>query len=446
MIGNENGGPAGLTIRRVKIFNNGTLALDADLTSGTAGAGTFVAATGQTLTGVSGTTLSAAVAETATITAPSAGTAGVAQAISGTVTSGGTIYAGLYVGGVLQGALVAATVTGTAWTVNLTPAAAGTYAVEVFQSSSGGTALATSNAFTVAAAAPSATTISSATINAAGTQITLQLSQAATLATVGSFGLIVGGTSNAITWTAPGTAATSFTGTLAGTVTTGQTCIYTTTSTNFTSPALAAIASGVAVTNNSTVSGGGYGALTMSSPVYVAGQTGFGQALSGGTGTGPVSGMTSSSNFTIEMNVLMASSLSNINILNLSGTGQAISAYVDGSGHPNFYFVALNHVAGGTAPVGSWFHLCCVFTTTDGGTTWAALVYINGYKVGGGADAPPFTSPVLTLNPGTGVTVDEVRLSNVARYTGNFTPPTAPFTHDANTLLLAHLDGNGNLS
>jgi len=37
--------------------------------------------------------------------------------------------------------------------------------------------------------------------------------------------------------------------------------------------------------------------------------------------------------------------------------------------------------------------------------------------------------------------MDEIRISNTARYTTNFTPPTAPFQNDENTLLLLHMDG-----
>lgn len=40
--------------------------------------------------------------------------------------------------------------------------------------------------------------------------------------------------------------------------------------------------------------------------------------------------------------------------------------------------------------------------------------------------------------------MDEVRISSTARYTANFTAPTAPFVNDSNTLLLIHCDGTNN--
>jgi hypothetical protein len=41
--------------------------------------------------------------------------------------------------------------------------------------------------------------------------------------------------------------------------------------------------------------------------------------------------------------------------------------------------------------------------------------------------------------------MDEIRISNTARYTSNFTPSTTAFTSDANTKLLIHSDFNGGL-
>lgn len=41
-----------------------------------------------------------------------------------------------------------------------------------------------------------------------------------------------------------------------------------------------------------------------------------------------------------------------------------------------------------------------------------------------------------------GVYWDEIRISNVVRYTTNFTPPTSAFTGDENTLALFHLNNN----
>lgn len=60
--------------------------------------------------------------------------------------------------------------------------------------------------------------------------------------------------------------------------------------------------------------------------------------------------------------------------------------------------------------------------------------------IGAGENGPMFGAPWY-YNFFQGA-IDEVRISTNARYTANFTPPTQPFTPDANTLMLFHFDGN----
>jgi|ETN02SMinimDraft_2_1059926.scaffolds.fasta_scaffold14543_2 hypothetical protein len=88
---------------------------------------------------------------------------------------------------------------------------------------------------------------------------------------------------------------------------------------------------------------------------------------------------------------------------------------------------------------GVWFHCACV----RNGNEWD--VYINGVSVANTTDAdsvPDFTGSVrwaegTTANPLNGY-MDEMRISDVARYTTDFTPSSTQFSSDANTLLLIH--------
>ncbi len=103
-------------------------------------------------------------------------------------------------------------------------------------------------------------------------------------------------------------------------------------------------------------------------------------------------------------------------------------------------------LAGGSAVLGNWYHLAL---SVDGTT---ARFYVNGTMTDSsdisgktlGASNQPFA--IGRASSGTlpfGGDIDEVRVSNIARYTSNFTPQTSSFASDANTLLLLHLDENG---
>jgi hypothetical protein len=92
---------------------------------------------------------------------------------------------------------------------------------------------------------------------------------------------------------------------------------------------------------------------------------------------------------------------------------------------------------------GVWYHAAIVRS----GTTWK--LYQNGVELATatatatagvtavGGRVGSFADTTLQWNGW----VDEVRISDTARYTAGFTPSTTPFQNDVNTLLLIHADG-----
>jgi hypothetical protein len=132
---------------------------------------------------------------------------------------------------------------------------------------------------------------------------------------------------------------------------------------------------------------------------------------------------------------------------------------IDGGHYPgkNFYpfFVAF-HSAGHTSVWGNspltidqWYHIAGTYDSDTG----IANIFING-ELSGTASATPGTTIFagtadLQIGarqyPGywrsfTDGTIDEVRISNIIRYSGNFVPQTTEFATDANTAALFHLD------
>jgi hypothetical protein len=92
---------------------------------------------------------------------------------------------------------------------------------------------------------------------------------------------------------------------------------------------------------------------------------------------------------------------------------------------------------------GTWYHLAVVKqgndyelfvdgTSEDTLTTAAAIATNRDLRIGSSGNA---TSKTVNGH------IDEVRISNTARYTTGFTPSTTPFQNDANTKLLLHMDG-----
>jgi hypothetical protein len=94
---------------------------------------------------------------------------------------------------------------------------------------------------------------------------------------------------------------------------------------------------------------------------------------------------------------------------------------------------------------GVWYHIAVVRDSSNikvyrDGTEVLSLTAptISGnrqLRIGGGRDGGSF--PNTDLNGW----MDEIRVSNTARYTAAFTAPTAQFVNDSNTLLLLHCNG-----
>ena len=113
---------------------------------------------------------------------------------------------------------------------------------------------------------------------------------------------------------------------------------------------------------------------------------------------------------------------------------------------------ALNYHANGAVQIVSsasalttntWYHIA----VSRSGTS--TRMFLEGVQVGNTyTDTTTYLNQPMvfgsrasdTLNCLSGF-LDEVRVSNTARYTANFTPPSEPFTNDDNTLLLLHFEG-----
>jgi hypothetical protein len=133
-----------------------------------------------------------------------------------------------------------------------------------------------------------------------------------------------------------------------------------------------------------------------------------------------------------------------------NGTGETI---FDLSGYKlRYYVVGVGNAILGTTTLSqdTWYHVALV---RNSGTT---TIYLDGTSEGTYSDSENYnntssanaygaTISIGANNAGTAQEwngyIDELRISDSARYTTTFTAPTEPFQNDANTLLLLHMDG-----
>lgn len=125
----------------------------------------------------------------------------------------------------------------------------------------------------------------------------------------------------------------------------------------------------------------------------------------------------------------------------------------ESSGRYNFYLNTsnprLNLYAGAdvisassNVSTNTWYHLALVRNSTT------VTMYLDGTSVGSTTISGTFANAnglyVGDISDGAisfNGHIDEIRVSNIARYTTTFTPSTSAFVNDANTLLLIHADG-----
>ena len=123
------------------------------------------------------------------------------------------------------------------------------------------------------------------------------------------------------------------------------------------------------------------------------------------------------------------------------GGGNCVYAYVNGTS-----YLASDYGDGKNLTDGKWHHIALVL---NNGTLTVYVDGVPGSHTASGVVMNSDDSNALGIGAGynninniTGL-VDEVRISNTARYTSNFTPQTTPFVRDQYTKLLYHFDENG---
>lgn len=132
----------------------------------------------------------------------------------------------------------------------------------------------------------------------------------------------------------------------------------------------------------------------------------------------------------------------------LSGCGITINSYYDSVYGPLHHSPSADFYGTGISQrqflgmfAGSWINLTIQMEAATG----IARIFFNGVQVmvKEGVTMPSSVSSALSVGNFTGW-IDELRVSNIPRYTSAFAPQTTPFTTDANTIGLWHFDdGSG---
>jgi hypothetical protein len=152
-------------------------------------------------------------------------------------------------------------------------------------------------------------------------------------------------------------------------------------------------------------------------------------------------------NFTIEMWIYPTEVATTQYVYDARGSTQnGPTIYFTSTGVLNYYATGTNRISGGTVVANSWQHIALSRSGTS------TRLFLNGTQVGSTwSDSTNYNdgNPLISLGSSQNLStqalrgyIDEIRISNSARYTSNFTPATSEFTSDANTLLLLHAESS----
>ncbi|MEK1908159.1 MAG: sialate O-acetylesterase [Pseudomonas sp.] len=199
--------------------------------------------------------------------------------------------------------------------------------------------------------------------------------------------------------------------------------------------------------------------LTPTSVTYATGKTGFGQERTGGYGTlaasfEAINGQT----WTFEAVISVASAPASVKVamgqtnkgwIGVAPDGRLIGNYYNSSSADSF-INGTTTAGGGTNPIitdGVRRHVAIVSNPSG------AKLFVDGVQVGTSATAPRgqagnagFGVGTFNFNPATYAwtgTVDEAAIFATDRYSGAFSPPSAPYSGTETALLSVwHLDGD----
>jgi hypothetical protein len=162
-------------------------------------------------------------------------------------------------------------------------------------------------------------------------------------------------------------------------------------------------------------------------------------------------------NFTIELWVYPTGTLSFLESESLFTAGNSTNDFMtlalfSGNNSPVFTLdvngTEDDIISSAKVTANAWHHIAVV---SSGGT---ATLYLDGQSIGSttlgstpsalgggsGTDNDWLGESEFSSDPFFSGYMDEFRISNIARYTSNFTPPSSPFTPDANTEVLYHFN------